>query len=65
MTEETPVEDIELTPEELAESQESARQLGERMLLGDGADPASVSVKARVGGIGVSASDGCDPQAAP
>ncbi|MDY0002739.1 MAG: hypothetical protein RBU30_15690 [Polyangia bacterium] len=44
VTEDTPMEDIELTPEELAESQVSARQFGERMLLGDGPDPALRSV---------------------
>src|SRR4030042_6800087 len=44
VTEETPVEEIELTPEELAESEASAREFGERMLMGDGADPAFRSV---------------------
>ncbi len=44
VTDETPVEDIELTPEELAECQASARQLGEHMLMGDGTDPALQSV---------------------
>ena len=45
VTEETPVEDIELTPEELAESKASAREFGARLQLGDGADPALQSVE--------------------
>lgn len=44
VTEDTPVEDIELTPEELAESEASAREFGARLLLGNGADPAFQSV---------------------
>lgn len=44
VTEETPVEDIELTPEELAESRASGREFCARLMLGDGADPALQSV---------------------
>lgn len=44
VTEDTPVEEIELTPEEQTAAQASARQFGEHLLLGAGADPALQSV---------------------
>jgi len=44
VTEDTPVEEIELTPEEQAASQTIARQFGEHLMLGAGADPALQSV---------------------
>jgi hypothetical protein len=44
ITEATPVEEIELTAEEIAAAKAYAEQFGQRMLLGDGADPALMSV---------------------
>jgi hypothetical protein len=44
ITEATPVEEIELTAEEKAAAKAYGEQLGQRMLLGDGADPAMMSV---------------------
>lgn len=44
IAEETPVEEIELTEEQKAESARVAREFGERMLLGNGADPVLQSV---------------------
>jgi hypothetical protein len=45
ITEDTPVEEIELTPEEHAESAAQARAFVKRLSLGDGTDPALFSWK--------------------
>jgi hypothetical protein len=44
VTEDTPVEEIELTPEELAETQAHAIEFCKHLLQGDGSDPALQSV---------------------
>jgi hypothetical protein len=44
ITEDTPVEDIPLTPEQIARSRARGVQFGQHLLMGDGVDPALQSV---------------------